>query len=461
MPKTTFSPGSVIDSQWLNAIQNLNFLGNDVNGSYPPITDDSFSSAAGNVKPEWRTFRDALRVTATSQTGLSISYQGGAITLESGLISTIAPATIVVADNVVTFVFINSAGSVATSTTQPSRWFPMARVTSAGGNVTAIVDLRERFRIAPISRAVAAFGSGGFEGDLTISTNQSLSGVRYLRNFTIDSGATLTVNGGFLQIKASGNITINGIINVAAIVSGGVGITGVLNANVQYFGEPGSGLGRSGGINLPPPLAYPYQASAGLGSGGSVGFIGVGSAGAAQVTSSKAGNGGGAIWLEAAGTITINGTIVCDGSAAIAPSIGATSVSVACSGASGGTGGTIWLGSLTSIQVGAAAVLQVRGGASSPGARANATNTIGGTGGASGGYLVLFSPSTNVNALAQLNVQGGAGSAVLGTVGDSIFVGSTSGPSFANSGGGTNLATAQPGTNGGSGQILQFNFTPV
>ncbi len=461
MPKTTFSSGTPVASQWLNAIQNLNFLGDDVDGSYPPIADTFLSSAPGSVKPEWQGFRDALKVTAT--TGRTITYQGGSVTLESGLIATIAPGTIVLPDNAVTFVFINNSGVATTSTTLPSRWFPLAQVTVVGGNVTAIADLRERFKVSPIARAVSTFGGGGYQGDLTINDTQSLGGLQYVRDFVVGNTGIVNVTG-FLYIKASGNVTIGGQMNCLAIASGSLGVFTYFNAGYQYFGESGSGLGRSGGHNaIATPQPYPYQASQGIGSGGSTGYTAMPPNSGGFITTSRGGAGGGAIWIEAGGTITITGTINCDGTNATTPVIGSLDVAgadIVSSGASAGTGGTIWLSSLVGINVNASGILSARGGDSSIGVRANGIRGLSGAGGPSGGYLVFFAPSINVNATAQLRVNGGIGGAAIPNAGGGV-IGSTPGPSFAAKGGRSFVASAIAGENGEAGQILQYNFTPV
>lgn len=461
MPKTTFIPGTPIKSAWLNAIQNLTFDDLVEDGHLPRLANDALSNTPGNLKPEWTAFRDEHKVTAAA--GLNINYTGGGYTIDTGLKLTIAPGTLALPPSSVSYVFIDNAGTVGSSTIIPSRWCVLAQVSTNANAVTAVFDLRERLKYAPVARAIPVFGGGGYEGDLIISTNTTISGssVRFLRNFTVNAGVTLTVTGGMLYIKASGNVNIQGTIVISPVVAGGAGFSGSTASPYLFAGEPGAGIGRAGGHNIGPSPAYPYQLYTTSSSGGSSGLVRMLAAGgSADITIARGGLGGGSIFIEAAGTITVSGTITADGGGATAPSIinpSSVSQDVMCTGACGGTGGVIWLASLISIVATAAATFSCRGGNSSIAAKTNIAAGVDGAGGSSGGYQVFQAPSVSINAGATTNVSGGVGGAGVAGTG---YLGSVSGSSFANMGGvkGSNGAA---GTSGGVGQIIQQSFSPI
>lgn len=463
MTKTVFVPSTPIASAFLNAINNPVFRASPANdGEIPLITNSDLSDAAGQIKPEWTTFRDALKVSAG--TGLSVTYTGGAITLDTGLIATIAPGTLVVSDNTTTYVYVDRSGAVTSSSTIPAYWSPLAKVVTVAGAVSTITDLRERFKISPLTRAIQTFGSGGYEGDLTVNAGQTVTvnGLHYYRNVTIATGGTVNVTSGWAYLKASGSVSIQGVINVTPPVAGGAGFqSSVCGANFQYFGASGSGLGRGAGINQAPAPAYPHLTQSGLGSGGAVGYAQVGSA-AATISTAQGGAGGGAIFIEAAGTVSIAGSITCNGGNATTPSVSSTGSALA-SGGSGGSGGTISIASLTSITTTAAAVLSAKGGNGSSGAKINsATDSIGGGGGGGGGYVIFFAPTLSINVSSQLLVAGGTGGAgIVGSGGN--YYGSCAGASFGGQGGANDASNVNSGTgfSGSSGQLLQYSFTPV
>lgn len=91
----------------------------------------------------------------------------------------------------------------------------------------------------------AAFGGDGSLGDVTISSNTNLSGVKNYHNLTINTGVIVTVpNFRALHIKCSGTFTLNGKINGSNFVSGGAGGVGV---NLGAGGNGGSGSGFEAG----------------------------------------------------------------------------------------------------------------------------------------------------------------------------------------------------------------------
>ena len=187
-------------------------------------------------------------------------------------------------------------------------------------------------------------GSTGALGNVTIATNTTIplpaNGMLNYSSLTVNSGATLTfsknANNTPVYILATGNVTINGSINVSASsgsgTNGGAGGPGGYsggNGGLPYkAGEPGrgpggggagnpnygggsGGFGTAGGNNT--AIGGSTYGSANLlpligGSGGG------GAGGAGALTQGGAGGGGGgAILIAASGTIAINGSIWANG----------------------------------------------------------------------------------------------------------------------------------------------------
>jgi hypothetical protein len=408
MPKTTFTYDTIVPPEWFNATQNLRFVVEPQNdGEYSLITNAQLSDAAGQIKPEWVGFRDAMRVSAA--TGLNMTYTGGICTLETGLTQTIAPDTLSLPASSTSYVFINSSGAIVTSTILPTRWCPLASVVTTANSISSITDLRERFKISPIARLVQVFGGSGSEGDWIINTNATIIGsaIRFVRNFTVAAGVTLTITGGVLNVEASGTVDMQGAIVVSPIVAAGSGFAGSIGSPFYFPGEAGTGNGRASGHNTAPKASYPYRrfdASSSSGGSGSVVFNGTATC---DMGTAQGGPGGGGVFIRAAGSITIGGTITANGGNATPPSI--TNVTgtgfIFATGAPGGTGGTVELSSATSITVLASATISVRGGNSSAPLRANTTTTgMDGTGASSGGYLAFFAPLTITSMLQQLSM---------------------------------------------------------
>ncbi|NJR37750.1 MAG: hypothetical protein HC781_01590 [Leptolyngbyaceae cyanobacterium CSU_1_4] len=438
MAKTVFAPGSVVTSNWLNAVNNPVFVDNpDDDGELARIADNDLSNVAGQIKPEWRAFRDALKVSAGS--GLNITFEGGAVTLPLGTILTIAPGTLVMANNATNFVFVNESGAVASSLIYPVVGVMLASVTTVGGTITTIVDLRPRFRVQPVASAIKIFGGTGAQGDYVLSAGSATfsQGTYYYRNFTIGTAAVLTIDK-FARIYCSGDVVIDGTINVTTMAAGGVGITSG-NSNINLGGTVGSGIGA--GLGSGPTYNY---AAAPYGSGGASGLMtgGVGSAG----EPGSGGRGGGGIWLEAGNTITVNGTINALGGSGTAGTVSAGTPTL--SGAGGGSGGLILLSALRSIIASATSTLDVRGGAGG-----NGLNNGTGGGGGGGGQVVAIAPSINTTG-STIRLTGGAAGITSGTG----VLGGGGGGGFGGSGGAASGTTAQTG---GTGQLVIRNFAAV
>ncbi|BAZ39388.1 hypothetical protein NIES4101_53410 [Calothrix sp. NIES-4101] len=433
MTKTTFTNGTAVTPEFLNAINNPVFDDADFDGHFPRITDADLSSSPGNVKPEWQAFRDTLKVSAG--TGLSASYLGGAIILPSGETSTIAPATVSLTNNATNYVYVRSTGVVEVGLFLPSRCIPLAKIVTVAGAISgAVIDLRPRFAITPLANAIKVFGGSGDEGDYNLASGSATldRGFYYYRNFTVAAGATLTISP-FARIFCSGTVSIAGTVNISQFSSGGTSFSTQVIGNIG--GLPGSGPGGGSGSSPTGGQAYNYAATP-YGSGGGSGFLSI-TSGSGAIAPGGRGNGG--IWIEAAGAVSVSGAINARGENG---GVGSVSGVGSSSGGGGGSGGLVLISSLTSITLTGAASIDVRGG--------NGGNGVGngdGGGGGGGGQVVLISPTITTTATIQLT--GGS----KGTTAGTGSVGGGSGGGFGGAGGGQSA--------GSNGQLITRNILPV
>lgn len=158
MAKTIFQSGSRVSAAWFNSLQTIEFDDLDLDGHYPRLSDDALTSASGNIKSEFYGFRDSGKVTHVSS--LTVSVSALSIGLQNGTRINVPTSQIIVADNATRVIFVDANGTLQSAGSAPETGILLARVTSSGGTVSTIVDLRERsnFQVRPISvPAVAQF----------------------------------------------------------------------------------------------------------------------------------------------------------------------------------------------------------------------------------------------------------------------------------------------------------------
>jgi hypothetical protein len=321
-----------------------------------------------------------------------------------------------------------------------------------------IEDLRPRYTVTPRPEILSVFGSDGYEGDYTVAPGATVAlagGHRRFRNITIGSGAIVNVTPGFLRLQASGSVTIAGTINLTPLIAGGSFFGGSIPSGSQMQANTGAGLGGAAGHNSAPRPAYSYSAS-NTSSGGASGFTWNVSNAVATVTSSTGGVGGGSLIIEAAGLVSVTGTINASGGNASPPVVlipAANNGTTYLTGGGGGSGGLIWLQSAVGITCSAASTLSVRGGNGSNGGGTNlpSDSPSHGGGGGGGGWLVFSSP-LNQTTGSTLTVTGGtAGTSSAGT---GTGVSGSGGGTYAGQGGGS-------GSAGSVGQVVPLNFLPI
>jgi hypothetical protein len=271
---------------------------------------------------------------------------------------------------------------------------------------------------------------GAFAPTASVKLSVPPDGVFNFTTITIPAGVTVsfTTRVGVRQppvsLLASGNVTIQGRIDVAG-TDGGVGSLGAQLFSNAGVGGPGGFDGGSGSNGL-----IGLTGAGGLGpGGGGPGVIGgvpghaghltpgasavggsaygdprlvplIGGSGggggavpAAGITGGGGGGGGGALLIASSGTITLTGTIAATGGAGGTAGFGAQ-------GGASGSGGAV---RLVSTAITGSGVIDVRGGPGAGGGRIRVeafTNTATVGGGVAGGVSVGVPDTLAVNAIA-------------------------------------------------------------
>jgi hypothetical protein len=421
-------------------------------GHKPRVVDTDLSNTAGQLKDRVDQATNSLVVTVFS--GLTLAYRAGSVLLPTGVTVTIAAGQIVAPNNATSYVYVDTTGIVAVTTTLPVFRALMAVVTTVSGTVTSLVDNRQVSiqPVAPIAQAIKVFGGTNTTNKTAVNAEVFSSGTYYYKDFTVPSGVTITVDK-LAKFYCSGNVLIQGTVNVSTWSNGARSIvavtTGIGISGGTSGGSPGSGA---------PNNSYPWGALP-YGSGGSHGYA-LGSpanttTATASITFSSAGYGGGGLQIEAAGTISVTGTISVKGGDAEQPVIETGFARV--SGNGGGSGGLCYLASLKSVTLAASAVIDGRGGNGSNAVRnltGGETSGVNGGSGGGGGYIVLASPSINTTGSTLLLTGGAIGTSAgaTGTIGGGFGAG------YGGNGGGNSGGTNLPGS---VGQLVLLNFIPV
>jgi len=283
-----------------------------------------------------------------------------------------------------------------------------------------------------ITNIITLFGDGS-DGNVTISTNTTITADMYYNNLTIDAGVTLDSNNFRIFIK--GTLTLNGTISN----DGGDGGDGQ-NATAPSY--PVS-IGGVAGI---------------AGNNGSSGTLRTGTAGGAGATGATSRSGNNSAAGTAANGIKSNGSKGGDGGNANGYNTN--------SGGDAGAGGVItaarnkfdnvislsniidtWSDTVITLSTSAGASGGASGAGSGTGGSGYRCSTGGGGGGgAAGGFIILIVNTIVISATGEIHSNGGSG----GTAGDGIVT--DGGDSVGGSGGGA-------GGNGGFIAIAYRSLT--
>ncbi len=370
-------------------------------GHRAKIADGELSDSPGQIKDRVSFLENSLRLTREGN-GLILRYASGQVMLPNGNLATITSGLLGVTNNATSVIFVDRDGIPRVDSRFPAICVPVARVTAVNGAISTIEDYRHPNlrRVQPNPTALVTFG-GQASTDLTTTNGQVLDqGVYYVRDFTVPAGTTCSVLSG-TQIFCSGNARVAGTMTVGFVNNQAPRYPYNLTASGTVGGQIGAGTGSNGST-------YSWAID-GKGSGGSGGVLQTWTA-ASWGYAGAGGAGGGSITIEAAGTITVTGTISANGgngsaggndNVSNAPGAFINRGTMAISGSGGGSGGLILLRSLTSVTAPTGATLSVRGGNGGTGfGYAIADNqrvAATGGGGGGGGYIVCQSPNTNLS----------------------------------------------------------------
>lgn len=221
MAKSIFTDGSELPAAWVNAMQDIQFDGQDIDGHYPPLTNASLANTSGNLRFDYYQFQNSLKVSHSS--GLNFAYAAGSALTNAGVVAAIAGASIAVPDNATSWIYVTQAGAIAVAPAFPLTGMPLAKVTTAAGTIAgAIEDLRPRIAY-PVG-----FLQNFLPSSITIyvSPTGNGSGLTVADPTSIDQAARLATqinrNGHLLTIKlADGTYAIGSGSNKAiAAISG-------------------------------------------------------------------------------------------------------------------------------------------------------------------------------------------------------------------------------------------------
>jgi len=292
---------------------------------------------------------------------------------------------------------------------------------TVGSNGTLLVaDSGEATGLRWATLSGLVYGLGG-DGDVTISSNTSLSAPMFYNNLTVDAGVTLTV----LQypIYVAGTLTLNGTIsgagNDAANNVGG----GILSNNRLWLSAGTQGPNGTTGAG-----ANGANTSNGLGGNGGAGgsgwsSIAGGNGGTVTNPSSELGGVNSPSQMTNAWICQANAFGVTSGTRWGTGSSGGTGAgdATAAGAGGGGGGGGVWIAARRLAGTG---TITAKGGNG-----ANGRGTNGGGGGGGGGGVVILITQATSNPYT-VNVAGGTG--------------------------GTGAGTGNAGTNGSSGRSYVF-----
>jgi hypothetical protein len=237
---------------------------------------------------------------------------------------------------------------------------------------------------------VGVYGDGS-DGAVTVSstadwTQSPPATTLQFTSFAVSAGVTLTVPSGTV-IRATGNVTISGIIVVAKVWYAGMGAAtsaALCDTSGTQPGIYGLGLGDANAL-IARQLVNPGRRGGGGGGCESLGY---------------GGQGGGTLVILASGAITISsgGSIRANGTAGLDGTPGHNG--------GGGGGGIIVLASRTSIANSGTLSVQGGGGGSLNSSNCGGNQASTGGGGGGGGLINLLAPSISAGTA---SVGGGAG----------------------------------------------------
>lgn len=453
--KTPFVSGTVFTPEVATEMTNVVFDDQpQYYGHFAKVADADLSDAPGAIKT--RVANNDLNLKVTAGAGLNALYASGRAIYGTTTFD-IGSSSVALTASSANFVYVGVDGVVrATTSALPIVRALLATVSTNTTGVVGIIDQREGYKlevVKPLASTVKNFGGRGDSGSYVAVNGDILGdGEYYYTNFTVPSGVTITVSK-LAKVFITGNAVIAGTVNVTPASLGGSEYL-VTSLSGASTGQPGQGFGSRAGET--PAGAYSYTISP-VGSGGcSGGYAIITNSGLISLTTRVGGNGGGCFWLEAAGNITVTGTINAQGTAGdIAFATGNTASTGWVLGAgSGGSGGLILLKALGTITV--SGFLNVSGGNGGTGIVNSGGLGAEGGGGGGGGRIYLAAPAVNTTG-STLNIAGGLGG-TNNPSGATLVALNSNGGSYAGLGGAGASAIGLPG---GVGNVTTRLVAPL
>ncbi|HEY9835492.1 MAG TPA: hypothetical protein V6D27_01130 [Vampirovibrionales bacterium] len=143
MPKKNFGSGTIVEPAWFNAIQQIIFDGQDLDGHYPRLTDDALSDDQNQIKARVRGVVDEFKVTL--QSGLYVKVNQGFYKSAAQEVFDLGETVLLCADNAVNYIFISASNQVEISQFHPAGTLLLAVVATSSGLINSISDRRARF----------------------------------------------------------------------------------------------------------------------------------------------------------------------------------------------------------------------------------------------------------------------------------------------------------------------------
>jgi hypothetical protein len=211
MARTSFGFGTPIESDFLNAVAYPKITGLPEDGHLDLLTNANFLNQPGNVVYDFYRYVEALLGEPDTSGGLNFAIKGFRFLRSDGTVQTVADQTITLFNNLVNYVWFNSAGLVQITANPPTDFsVQCAKVTTGSGQITSVTDLRYDYVSLPRMDRYPIFG-GTATSDYTTTNNEVIGGLIECRNFTVPAGITVLLRSD-TTIRASGDVVINGTI---------------------------------------------------------------------------------------------------------------------------------------------------------------------------------------------------------------------------------------------------------
>ncbi len=212
MPRTNFTTSTPITSEFLNKVARPRISTVDDDGAISPLTNADLDNSPGSLLFDFYSLASALQVVQGNAGGLSITVKGGTVRRTDGTSLRISDTTLSVPNNAVSFVWVDSVGTIQVTPNRPNIGAVLATITTVNGSITNIADDRVNIEVRPRTTIIGVFGGQSTEDYIIpANTTQVLTGSIECRNFILPASSSIQVREN-LTIRASGDVNIFGNI---------------------------------------------------------------------------------------------------------------------------------------------------------------------------------------------------------------------------------------------------------